>query len=206
MRDIKIKLYKFEELKPEVQEQVIEDNRYINVDFTNWNDTRLNEWKSQLKDMGFINVNIEYSGFYSQGDGASFTGRINNQESLIKLMEEIDKKKYKPLRFAMRRGEVELTAWIKSINRQYSHERTKSLELDLTDMTYNMNPKRIDTLTDLANDLETELEEKRLELSKEIYQDLKDDYESFTSDESVKETLIINEYQFLEGGEQFYTE
>lgn len=205
MRTIKVKVYKFEELKPEIQEKIIEESRYINVEYGNWASITLDEWEKKLKAMGFEDINIEYSGFSSQGDGASFTGKITDQESLIKLMEGIDKEKYKPLRFAMRREEVELYANIINLDNHYSHEKTKRLELDMDEIANNINPKRLEILEQLADDLEATLEEKRFELSKEIYKALEGEYEGLTSDEAVKDTLTINDFEFLEEGEQFYT-
>lgn len=39
-----------------------------------WWEYVIDEWKEELKGMGFDNVDISFSGFSSQGDGASFTG------------------------------------------------------------------------------------------------------------------------------------
>lgn len=38
-----------------------------------WEEHIIDEWKAELEDMGFSDVDISYSGFSSQGDGASFT-------------------------------------------------------------------------------------------------------------------------------------
>jgi hypothetical protein len=40
-----------------------------------WWEYTLDEWKKELEDMGFDGVDINFSGFASQGDGASFTAK-----------------------------------------------------------------------------------------------------------------------------------
>jgi hypothetical protein len=42
-----------------------------------WHDTLLEEIADELSDEGFPDADIQYSGFYSQGDGASFTADVN---------------------------------------------------------------------------------------------------------------------------------
>jgi len=48
--------------------------------------------------------------------------------------------------------------------------------------------------------VQTDLETLRLSLSKEIYHDLQEEYEYITSDESIKETITVNEWHFTESG------
>lgn len=65
----------FKEFSPEDQEKIIENYRDINLDFLE-SDIRglLSEYKNDLSILGFTNIEIFYSGFYSQGDGASISG------------------------------------------------------------------------------------------------------------------------------------
>ena len=48
-------------------------SKYGGVLDSHWSEHILDEWKAELEDMGFGRVVISFSGFYSQGDGASFT-------------------------------------------------------------------------------------------------------------------------------------
>lgn len=64
---------KFEDLSPEAQKVVIERNRHINTEDGNWDDSVISDCKSKLEELGFDDVEIGYTGFWSQGDGASFT-------------------------------------------------------------------------------------------------------------------------------------
>lgn len=42
-----------------------------------WSEYVIEEWKTALAQIGFDNVEISYSGFWSQGDGASFTASVD---------------------------------------------------------------------------------------------------------------------------------
>lgn len=67
----------FSELSPDAQERAIEKERnyrYEDPD-TDWAEHLTDEWKTELEEMGFSDPEIAWSGFSSQGDGASFTCR-----------------------------------------------------------------------------------------------------------------------------------
>ena len=49
-------------------------------------DTVTEEWTTALQQLGFTDVEINWSGFSSQGDGASFTGRLSFPEQLIRFL------------------------------------------------------------------------------------------------------------------------
>jgi len=42
-------------------------------------------WIEKLQDIGFEDAQIEYTGFYSQGDGASFTASVNIEKLINTL-------------------------------------------------------------------------------------------------------------------------
>lgn len=56
------------------------------------------------------------------------------------------------------------------------------------------------SLEKLQHAVQTDLEEMRLDLSKEIYRDLEEEYDHLTSDESIKETISCNGWHFTESG------
>ena len=77
-----VKTYKyFNELTPEQQNKVIEKYHDINEDSWEFSYEDLKrEFITKLESMGYSNIKIEYSGFYSQGDGASFTAKHGDDE------------------------------------------------------------------------------------------------------------------------------
>ena len=107
--------------------------------------------------------------------------------------------KYKKIRSLIRREKIELYGKIETINNHYEHEHTKRFRLHCDELE----DFRV-CIDQALNELESEIEERRIELSKEIYKDLEKAYWDLVGDESIKETIIANEYEFLEGGESAY--
>ena len=80
-----IGIYFFDELPEELQKEVLIKNHDFNTDFY-WSDMELDYWKDKLNSMGFEDADISFSGFWSQGDGASFTARCDHQKILNKVL------------------------------------------------------------------------------------------------------------------------
>ena len=79
MQEIKIKVYKFEELKENVQERVIEKFRNGN-DYFFLEDVLNERFYERLKEEGIEETGkteLSYSLGWSQGDGTSFTGKFS---------------------------------------------------------------------------------------------------------------------------------
>jgi len=194
MRTIEKNIYTFEELSPEVQAVAIDHLRDINVGYDWWGYT-FDYYKEKLESLGFINAKIDFSGFYSQGDGACFDADID----LITILENklqcaADYKDAKNLlRWLVLEDNGLLADYkISSNGSRYSHERTRFV--DTTSYA-----------SDCVKDWETDeilimLEDLRLELCREIYSSLEIEYEYLISDEAVKGTIEANEYEFTENG------
>ena len=87
MKKINVNVYKFNELSKDVQEKLIEKNRDIYTDF-DWYTVIYDNFSQNVEQDYGIEINIEnikFSGFYSQGDGASFTVDNIPAETLLKL-------------------------------------------------------------------------------------------------------------------------
>lgn len=70
-----VKTYlKFTELSEVQQDKVIEKNSDINVGF-DWHESSYEYYENKLKKLGFYDIKFEFSGFWSQGDGACFTAK-----------------------------------------------------------------------------------------------------------------------------------
>ena len=69
------KVYKFKELPKEAQAKAIKNYNDINVDHEDWSEYILEDKKEELEKLGYNEVEINYSGFWSQDDGASFTAK-----------------------------------------------------------------------------------------------------------------------------------
>ena len=77
MRQIAVNVYKFDELSDEAKEKVLEKHRDINVDDSHWYEFTMEMWKEKLKEAGFDDAEIHFSGFWSQGDGACFDAKCD---------------------------------------------------------------------------------------------------------------------------------
>jgi len=196
MRQEMLSVFTFDELTPEVQEKVLNKHRDWNVQFHDWADYIIEDWKDRLDEIGFEDAEIFYSGFWSQGDGACFETKHFNFKKLINHMYE-NEKKYRHLLKIV--DYLSGTIQRNSFGHHYSHEATRYVELDLNN--YRSTPR----LERLVNELEEELEDLRRSLSKEVYSDLEKEYEYQTSDECLKEIFHCNEMEFFEDGTVFDT-
>lgn len=182
MRIVETKLFKFEELSGESKKVAIEHNRDINVfDFDFENDG----YTESLKEKGFNDAKISFSGFHSQGDGACFDATID----CSKFAETPDDKRIVKLINAgvLSNLVIEKTGSA----HMYSHERTRCVSANYTGYS------NIDSILAL---FEAKIETVRLKESLEIYKDLEDWSNDLQSDEQIAETLIANGYEFLETG------
>ena len=74
--------YKFSELSEAVQHIAHEKYAYDDVDLS----LTVLELTELLEMIGFLSVKIYYSGFYSQGDGACFTGQYTYRKGFLKAV------------------------------------------------------------------------------------------------------------------------
>lgn len=174
--------YIFDTLPPDLKNKVIEDNGEINVEY-NWWDHIFYEFGKDMETQWGLLVNqkeIYFSGFWSQGDGASFTGRVDLNYKLVKELTG------RPS--LLTTEESEFYFLIKRISNHYSHNGTMGIE------SYDGEFPE-DKLGSFQ-----EFEKKVLEFARnkadDLYKILSDEYDYLTSTEQVSETLRINDYVF----------
>lgn len=173
-------ILKFNELDPKSQAKVIDNLRDIHVDYDWWKNV-YEDMTNILTMLGFSNINISFSGFSSQGDGASFTGRFNVPKTKKEAKERLAKvKEYAPkvklfdfadMRFTREEKEAE-TMDIERIGR-YVH--SSSVSTDNGDLT---NFVRY--------------------FSNHIYRTLEQEHDYLTSDQAIKDTIEANDYEFYQ--------
>lgn len=215
--------YSFDELSPEAQRKVLDDHRDINVDYSDWADPIIEGFKEDLlNDFGFDEVKVQYSGFYSQGDGASFTGYCGNSEkfmknglSITKSTDLIDMGEEKTsddddlvdlmgdlrnVGFDTReryRPDDFYFSVIRTSSR-YSHENTIEGEIEVDEIGLDRDDDRDpDGMIDRLTEQTTEWARSK---SKELYDSLYKYYEELQEDDAVKDTIIANDYEFDEDG------
>jgi len=195
MKTQEIKIGTYSEWKLEdksTAELILNNYRDINVDFE-WYSYIIDNFCLDAQKIGFdIDIDtIQFSGFNCQGAGASFIGTVDILEYLKKTKQLT---KYSALRRSIDKGYIDNTAEIDRSTSNYCHENT----------CYFYDVEVFEDITSLVDiqliNLQNELKDKRIELCKELYKELSDNYDYLTSDEVIIKTLEINEYKFNEDG------
>lgn len=190
---------------PELKEKVFENYRDFNVDFPDWDDFVLENWKNKLESYGFFSPEINYRGFGSQGDGASFT--CYDVDILVfveKFRDDIDlTENQKKLLLALAKKYYIFEFEVKRMPSLYYHENTVFVER--VDWLHDfIKYKRLYTfLESSAVKIKNAIAKKVVNLSCEIYSEIENEYEYLKSEESVFESLRLNEYEFTEDGKIF---
>jgi len=141
---------------------------------------------------------IWFSGFWSQGDGASFEGRYHHEKAARRRIREYAPQNEELHRIAdvlqtlQKRNFYQLHADVVHRGRYYhEHSMAISVERDSPthqDMTVGAEEAVIEALRDLA---------------RWLYRQLEQEYEYQTSDETVDEAIAANGYTFTEAGRRF---
>ena len=172
-----IQAYQFHELPEAIQEKVLND---FNTDPLYDHDPILEGMKEDLEAIGLGDVEIEYSGFYSQGDGLSFTASIDDM-----------------FKFCNHIGVPAMTDTDGSFYRttsRYQHENTCTTELNFIQAPESKEHEEQLATTAAAIELWRKDECKRL------YRVLEKYYDECTSREAIIEHMEANGYHFLEDG------
>lgn len=201
MNIVEIKTFKFEELKEQAQQNAIEQYRNSDHLEYGWHDSIEEEFHTILELIGFYNIKSQFSGFWLQGDGASFTADYSYKKGCLKAINEhapLDIELYeiaKGIIYHQKDNDYLLTCNIYKNNHLYSHSNMMRFEWK----------KGGDLYFDWKNiHVEGEIAQLFKDLADWYYKQLESEYDYLNSDESIKELLIINEYDFLECGKQYY--
>lgn len=179
---------KFEELTEDQKSKVIDDNRNINVDY-DWQDYCIDDCKEIGNILGFEMKDIFFRGFYSQGDGACFTGKFSYSKGFLHKIKKDYSFEPELINIASDLHELYRKSFY-TVNGNithrghYSHERSMSLDFD----TYYTDTKGLvdeDEWLDIIADFACL-----------IYKRLESEYDYLTSDEQIMESLIANEVEF----------
>lgn len=196
MREVinKYNVYEFDELSAESKEKALEKYWDINVNYY-WEEFIIDEVKAELESYGFEDVEIYYSGFWSQGDGASFTGRLSDIRKFMKANKISNKYKMVYL-YA-----DEVSADIIRNTSHYYHENTIFADVEYYNAEDFLSINKADKLLDQLSEFEEYLQDWSRDYSANIYRKLRREFEYLTDEEQIIETFRANEYEFTENGE-----
>jgi hypothetical protein len=166
-------------------EKFLNEHRDINVDWPDWHDYTLEMWTEKLETLGFIDVEIQYSGFWSKGDGASFTARAIDLETWLKS-QKLGNRRRKCLNMS-KAGDM----WAEVYRRDNycSHPYTVAASVDANTDLFSSYNVAIESIKEMESDLNDHIRQ----LCSELYRDLENEYNYLTSDEAVAEALWAND-------------
>lgn len=184
--------YSFEELSEEAQDKAIENLYEINVDYEEWSECILDDAREVGKLIGINIKHIYFSGFWNQGDGACIVGTYQYQKGGLKAIKE-----YAPIDKELHR----IASYLQSLQRPNFYQLSATIEhsghyyhegctlIDVEKGYEKADWETSDTLSEILRDF-----------MRWIYKQLDINYTYLTSEEQIKETILINEYQFKEDG------
>lgn len=207
-----VNVYNFTDVETNevLKAEVLKKHADINLGH-DWYEPTYEGIKDQLTPYGYSDIEIRFSGFYSQGDGASITGKINAIEWLDKMKETNDShySKYRRVHELMKKGFI--FDFIGEIKRdkylRYVHEQTTSLYFKFYVHSERLLTSDLDTLFpnvhELLNELVEDIHNHHVMCNKNAYTELMKQYEYATESEQVLDTLKCNRYEFTEDGNIF---
>ncbi|QOI72053.1 hypothetical protein pEaSNUABM50_00029 [Erwinia phage pEa_SNUABM_50] len=182
---------KFTELNAEQQARAIEAHRDINLDDNSiWCDFIQERFHSELNEFGFEEVESRYSGFCSQGDGASFTADNVDIEKFLRKTKRWTH--YRSLHEFIRINDITCKV-VRDNGSRYVHYNTTEATLS-GNWHIDLSPKQESLYTELEKEIDNFITEK----GQEYYSELDKHYYHLLEDEQVKETIIANEMEFEE--------
>jgi hypothetical protein len=184
-------------MSPELKE-LIEEHRYYNVEHQDWWEHIYADFSMHLERRGITVEEIQFSGFASQGDGASFTGYVARHDMCL-FMEVEGLIKEFPESYTLA-GYDMLAATIGHRGRYYHH---MSATVEINDDVYNeYDPGSIREAAFQA--IITRFHESFMAFEarvtkilrnhmQDLYKSLNDEHDYLTSDEGVLNTLVCND-------------
>lgn len=219
--------YSFEELSPEAQEKALDTFRDINTDYNDWHDPIIEGFIEDMMEEFGVDIGTEdifYTGFYSQGDGASFKGTVDDRDKFFKNALSLKSSEFLDMGDEEKSDDEELVTlmgdlrnigfdnrerlkpedfYIKFTKSSSRYEHSNTMDIDL----------EVDSFDDKEDDerdfksFVDKIEQESLKWARgkadELYSSLSRYYEELQEDDEVKETIIANDYQFNEDGSQF---
>ena len=194
---IKTEVFLFDELTDEAKEKAREWYREGALDYE-WGEFVYDTAKAAGACLGIDVDNIYFSGFWSQGDGACFTGSYAYRKGWRKALkaefgtEALAKLTVigEALQAAQKPAFYKLAASVTHTGRG-SDEYSTTIDVDTRDVP--------DALPVDEDDVKDALRE----FMRWIYRQLEAEYDWLTSNEQVDESIRANEYTFTEGGARF---
>lgn len=196
-------VYSFSELSESAKQKAIDGYRNDeNYPYDFWFEHSKEDFHAILSLLGFSNIESNFSGFWSQGDGANFTGSYSYKKGALKALLAYapnDKELYniaKTMQNIQSKYFYKIECELSKTSR-YEHAYTVSFDFTI------WNGRGTDEISMSREDEDT-LKNCFVDLMNWYYKALNSEYEYLTSDECIIENIEANEYQYLECGKQYF--
>lgn len=196
------KLRFFWELKAQAQNEAVAAE-CENAERFDWDDTAIlsEDFKMQLAERGFPDVEVFWSLGYCQGDGVAFYGTVYPEDLKAK-----DSRAAQFIKSLERAGDV-LSIAITGENNHYHHWNSMTVEVEFESEDDEHLPPRLRIARPVMRDqLEEYLAEKVKEISRELQKSGYDEIEYRTSEKAVREDLEIRDHLYEKSGEMVWQE
>jgi len=187
-------------MSDERKQALIKRYRDLNVEYIEWWDCIYDDFKEDMEKVGIEVEDMRFSGFWSQGDGASFTGYMRSKP-FFEYHKLADSYPWMA-KLISHGGDFTLRIERNSYS-HYVHENTVSVELTFTDMFCHILPNdgvRAEVIERWDNLLEAEYNticDTVTDIVRgychDLYSRLEETYDYLTSDEAVWEAILANE-------------
>ena len=212
-------IYRPSELSEKLKEKVCEKYRDWHTGDSWWYESAMEYWKERLEEFGFENPDVRFSGFWSQGDGASFTCDYCDGQKIINTLlicqgKDVGDLSRWRLWFELVENGPYINFKVYRHSSHYVHERSITAEVE---EDYNgFQNKIFEAFDDRGRKYYTSVFDRKValldlqemfsdwvrSLCKEIYTNLEKDYEYYSSDEVILECLEANDFEFDESGDR----
>ena len=217
-KTIEVTLYQFDELNEKAKEKARENYHEHWMQHEWWDSTYEYMKEEGEHKHGFRVDDILFSGFWSQGDGASWCGAVDLGDWVRKTFNSTDLEHPLTQIFLalLDEGWIESKVLVSFNSSHYCHENTMDVatinhyyEIDddsvlETGMLKGASIKDLMQMLDCEGGFLSSLDERLVEECKDfartIYRELKADYDAQTSEEAVAESYAINDVWFTEEG------
>lgn len=198
MRTENVNIYEYDELSVEAKE--VARKWYtdsMNEDFSFESEQITESFTDELSELGYTDVEVNWSLSHCQGDGVAFYGTLYTQELLKIAKRLLSERDYNRLEVI---GECEDVSV--EINRSgwgnYHHWNTMSVEL-VDAHCWEDYPKVLELLEKLVEEIEKDVVTISKRLEEQGYAEI--DYRF--SKEAIEESIRVNAYEFTEDGNRY---
>ena len=205
-----ITLYSFEELDTQAQDNII--SAYVQDLPGWWSDDVEERIKNEAEALGIKDFDFTWSGFWSQGDGLSFTGRLEFKNWFYILTERLTPEAFFKLcgklpHEIVQKQEQNRILWgdchITRDNHMYCHENTVSVSEPNSELGWNERrgyPSDNEIMIGFGEKAQKCLNEWKNELCVRWYSELQNAYESITERNSIISDLSSRDTLFTSSG------